>query len=208
MTTPTYKQPHEGVTGVDRSDNDLLSLDASAVVHRLAIATLAKHLHDAVMVGNPAPVVERMWQRIREPRVGDFVLEWAMYRRGGLDQCIKAMGYLVEKRTEWWSTDEEYEREVAEELAWHVEHGRDPAEFEADERMTDVAWYIQYGQDARDICRWTNCSFIVVPIDSEAFTHPIGTPTPTGGVVITSDSLLAGMADSGFVLNLPPRGES
>jgi hypothetical protein len=32
-------------------------------------------LQEACLVGNPAPVVEEMWQRMKEPQVGDVVLE-------------------------------------------------------------------------------------------------------------------------------------
>lgn len=201
----TYKQPHEGIVGVDRSDNDLLSLDTSAVVHRTALAAMAKHLHLAVGVGNPAPVVRRMSERIREPRVGDFVLEWmvGLSARYDLDMRIKAMGYLVEKRREWWTTDAEWEAGLAEELAARREY-EPGAELDSEdlERPTDEAWYIQYGPSAADICRWTNCSFIVVPIDPLEFAQPFGTRDESA-IVIRRDDLLGALADSGFQLRAP-----
>jgi hypothetical protein len=32
----------------------------------------------------------------------------------------------------------------------------------------EEAWYIQYGQSFRDICRWTNASFMYVPLSSHS----------------------------------------
>lgn len=186
------KQPHEDIIGIDRTGDDLLSLDMRAVAHRQALTAMARHLMDAVSVGNPAPVVRRMSERIRSPQVGDFVLEWmvGLSRRSDLDTRIKAHGYLVEKRQEWWTTDEEWEQRKAEE-GWEDD----------EERSTDVAWYVQYGPDPVDVCRWTNCSFIMVPIDPAEFTHPIGT-RDGNVVVVTRDDLLGSLADSGFHLKL------
>jgi hypothetical protein len=186
----SFKQPHEGIVGTDRSGDDLLSLDMRAVAHRQALVAMAKHLMSATSVGHPAPVVERMSQRLRNPQVGDFVFEWmiGLSPRRDLDTRIKAHGYLVEKRKEWWTTDEEWERRKAEE-GWADD----------EERPTDVAWYIQYGPEPADVCRWTNCDFIVVPIDPAEFTVPFGTRDGSA-VTITRDDLLGSLADSGLVL--------
>jgi len=200
------KQPHEDVSGIDRSGDDLLSLDMRAVAHRTALAAMATHLHSAVSVGNPAPAVARMSERLRHPQIGDFVLEWmvGLTPRRDLDSRIKAMGYLIEKRREWWTTDEEWQRHLAEELACRREYDPD-AELDEDdlERSTEEAWYIQYGPDPGDICRWTNCSFIVVPIDPAEFSNSVGTRNSDGSVTITRDALLADLADSGFQFRLP-----
>jgi hypothetical protein len=179
------KQPHEDVAGTERSDW-LLSLDENATTHRAALITLAFHLRSACMVGNPAPVVDRMAARILDPQIGDLVVETTRGRRR--DDSYLALGFLVERRQEWWSSDEDWERYKAE----------DDSLTDA-ERTTAEAWYVQYGSAAGDICRWTNCSFMVVPTSVDSFTIPAGT-RDGNGVTITKDSLLGSLADSGFTL--------
>lgn len=187
------KQPHEDVTGIDRTGDDLLSLDERGAAHRRALIALAHHLQTAVSVGSPAPVVERMGSRIRSPQIGDFVVETSrvllLGPRVDVDTMLKGSGFLVEHREEWWHADEEYERLQAE----------DPESY--DERMTDRAWYVQYGPEPGDICRWTNSSFLAVPIEPDGFELPAGHRDGTA-VVFTRDSLLASLADSGFELNV------
>jgi hypothetical protein len=164
----TYKQPREGVVGVDRNGDDFLSLDMRAVAHRAGLVAVAKHLRSACMVGDPAPVVREMSDRMRHPRVGDLVFEPTMATSSAdLDTRTKALGYLVEKRTEWWLTDED----------WAAEKAEDDRLTDED-RQTDEAWYVQYGPDPGDICRWTNCDFGMIPIDPMEFYRPIGSPTP------------------------------
>jgi hypothetical protein len=185
------KQPREGITGTDRSGDDLLSLDLRAVAHRDALIAVVRHLRTAVGVGNPAPVVERMSARMRSPQPGDLVIEPTMSGpRCDLDTRIKALGYLIEKRVEWWDTDEEWEQIKAQENLAGDE-----------ERQTDVAWYVQYGPSPEDVCRWVNCEFIAVPIGEE-FAKPAGVRDGTA-TVFTRDSLLGSLADSGFELKIP-----
>jgi hypothetical protein len=179
------KQPREGITGIDRSGDDLLSLDMRAVAHRNALIAMARHLHTAVSVGNPAPVVERMGARMRSPQPGDFVVEPTMARRGDLDTRIKALGYLIEKREEWWETDAEWQATKV-----------DDDSLNDDGRPTDEAWYIQYGPAQEDVCRWVNCAFVVVPISDDDFSKRAAGPDGW----ITRDTLLGALADSGFQL--------
>jgi len=198
VTEPTtFKQPYEDIVGIDR-DNWLLSLDMRAVAHRDALRVLAHHLHTACLVGNPAPNVQRMYERITRPQVGDLVVEISsFYRRRSLgddawlDHRTKALGILLEHRREWWQTDEEWQREITE----------DP-DLADDGRVTDDAWYVQYGQAAADVCRWTNCDFIVVPMDSDEFRKPVG-HHDGNGVTLTRSDLLGALADSGFALKDP-----
>lgn len=142
---------HAGIQGVDRAD-DLLSLEDSALAHRDALTTVAFHLHGAMLVGNPAPKVRGMWERVREPQIGDFVVE---VTRGHYskdpDLRRKAFGVLLATREEYTTTDAQWAELIAEYP-------------EEDERLTDTAWYIQYGSAGRDVCRWTNCRFYMVPI--------------------------------------------
>jgi hypothetical protein len=184
-----YKQPHEDIAGTDRGGDDLLSLDMRAVAHRDALIAVARHLRSACMVGSPAPIVREMSDRMRNPRIGDLVFEptMATSRRGDLETRIKALGYLIEKRVEWWQTDEEWAADKA------ADHLAD------DDRSTDTAWYVQYGPDPADICRWVNCTFEMVPIDPMEFYKPIGSRGPLG-VTVTRDDLLSSLADAGFDL--------
>ncbi len=192
--TGTYPQPHEGITGVVRDQDDLLGLDDKALARRALIIGLARCLHRATLVGNPAPIVARMHERIQAPRPGDLVLETStMYRLG--DDGHKAFGILLAHRVEWWSTDEEHAAMLAE------ERGHDP-DYVDDERLTDHAWYVQYGPEPGDICRWTNCSFAVIPTGHAEFDVQVGTRDGTG-VTYTRTDVLAGLADSGFSLRDP-----
>jgi hypothetical protein len=152
------KQPHEDVKGgTDRAD-DLLSLDETALAHRDALIGMARHLHSATLVGNPAPIVKEMYERITHPRIGDLVMEGSTPYRKDVDTRIKGLGILVERRYEWWETDEEWEQVKAEDSSVSDE-----------DRLTDEAWYVQYGPGPSDVCRWTNCSFVALPELGERF---------------------------------------
>jgi hypothetical protein len=152
-TTTRYPQPHEGITGTARTEDDLLGLDDKAIVRRLMMIGTAKALRTATLVGNPAPVVAEMWVRMRDPRPGDLVMESSTpFRRSDPDAQIKGFGILIDHREEWASTDEE----------WAATCAEDP-DIREDERFHDHAWYVQYGPAAEDVCRWTNCEFIAIP---------------------------------------------
>lgn len=151
--------PHEDVTGVDR-DDWLLELDTQALTHRDGLAAMAYLFHRATMVGNPAPIVAQMWERISQPQVGDLVIEatyWFPNRDE--DHRLKSLGLLVARREEWACSDEEWAR-------WEAE---DPEAYDGERPVERDAWYIQYGSKSGDICRWTNCTFLVAPIDRKAF---------------------------------------
>lgn len=186
----SMKQPHEGVRGQPRQSY-LLSLDERALEHRDALMAMASHLHDACLVGEPAPKVARMYERIREPQIGDLVIETTTMNRRDQDARVKGFGVLLERREEWWESDED----------WSAAKAEDGSLTDAD-RATDDAWYIQYGPEPADVCRWTNCSFITVPVDLDMFRLPIGQRNGSG-VTITRNDLLGGLVDSGFTLRQP-----
>lgn len=155
----TYLQPHEGIRGT-RRDDGLLSLGEDAQAVRLWLLGMAAHLCQAVQVGQPAPIVAAMYERIQEPRLGDLVAEMsAIYDRRDPERQVKGLGVLIAHREEWATTDEEWER-------YRSEY---PEDVSVDERWSDHAWYIQYGPGPDDICRWTNCSFRVLPAPDERF---------------------------------------
>lgn len=185
------KQPHEGITGVARLGNPLLSLDDTDLPIQAALITMARHLSTATLVGNPAPVVQRMSARLRNPRPGDLVIETSNAQAMRFPGWRRGFGYLVDKRREWWDTDDEYARLLSE------------GDYDAnDPRPVDTAWYVQYGPAPVDVCRWTNCSFMVIPIDEDTFSVPFGDRDGTA-TVITRDGLLGSLADSGFLLRPP-----
>jgi hypothetical protein len=147
----TLKQPREDVAGADR-DDDLLSFVEKAIAHREALIGMARLLYDATRVGDPAPVTAAVHHRVTNPRPGDLVVEVSVLYGRTPESRIKGLGILVEKRKEWYETDEEYAEALAE------------GAMTADEpRFTDTAWYVQYGPSAGDICRWTECKFIALP---------------------------------------------
>jgi len=94
------KQPHEGVSGIDRAGG-LLSLEDAAIPYRDALIAVTKHLRKAVLVGNPAPVVEELQQRMFHPEPGDLVVECTrgIYAKDD-DTRLKALGIFLERRTE------------------------------------------------------------------------------------------------------------
>lgn len=192
-TAENWPQPWEGVNGTVRDGDDLLSLEESAIPRRDMMIGMARCLSSATLVGQPAPVVRRMSDRMRAPQPGDLVFERTMTSRGG-DSALKGFGILLLKRREWAETDEDFAREMADE----------PEEFRGDDnRCTDTAWYVQYGPGERDICRWVNAEFTAIPVDDGEFTRFYGTPTESGGVSVDRNDLLASLADSGFILKVP-----
>lgn len=218
MTTTTdtpenWKQPYEGVTGTARED-DLLSLEEPAVAVRKLFAGLAGVLMKTTLVGQPAPIVTRIYERMKAPQPGDIVLETStMYRQA--EDWYKGFGVLLEHRREWWETDADWEKHCAEERAAHEDflkgpyaHPGDADEpWEPGERMKDHAWYIQYGSGERDICRWVNCEFLAIPTDPRGWDFPAGYRDGTA-TVFTRGSLIGGLADSGFALRDPSAGAS
>jgi hypothetical protein len=153
-TTTRYPQPREGISGTDRTEDDLLGLDDKAIARRLMMIGTAKALHTATLVGNPAPVVADLYARMRDPQPGDLVMEVGVpFRRSDPDGQIKGFGILIDHRKEWASTDEE----------WAAELAADPDLDPVADRFPDHAWYVQYGPAAEDVCRWTNCEFIAIP---------------------------------------------
>lgn len=209
--TRSFKQPREGITGTDWTGDDLLSLEDAAIPRRIMMTGMAHMLRMATLVGNPAPIVQRISGRMRNPQPGDLVVEESTAYRTDEDTRIKAFGILIEHRVEWWETDEEWAVMVEEERAAHERHENflrnseyarseyadEP--WEPGERQTDHAWYIQYGPKAGDICRWVNCSFIAIPTDPSAFSMPAGT-REGDRVTFTRDDIVGSPADSGFEL--------
>jgi len=198
MTQP-WPQPFEGIRGTEHG-SWLLSLDERAIAHREFLIEMAHHLSTATLVGNPAPVVRRMNERLRLPRIGDLVVTTeVMHGRRDPDDRLKGFGIFLAGRKEWCETDAEwaaYKASVHEETA---------STLPDEDRMTDDVFYIQYGPDPGDICRWHNSEAVVLPVDTTTFSADAAAlreDTPDGGqrVTFTRESLIGGLADSGFHL--------
>ena len=115
-TSTRYPQPREGITGTERTEDDLLALNDKAVARRLLMIGTVKALRTATLVGNPAPVVAEMWARMQDPQPGDLVMESGTpFRKSDPDAQIKGFGILIAHREEWASTDEEWAATLAEE---------------------------------------------------------------------------------------------
>jgi hypothetical protein len=208
----TFPEPREGITGAVRTEDDLLSLEDAALPRRRMMIAIARHLREATTVGNPAPIVQRMSERMRDPQPGDLVVETSrtIWGRRGLE--IEGFGILLAHREEWNETDEEWAAVIEQERAEHEKFLRGPYSvpgdadepWEPDERITDHAWYVQYGPAEGDVCRWVNCEFMAIPIDGD-FTKPVGTRDGSS-VTVTRDDLLGSLADSGFALRSPGQG--
>lgn len=186
MTT-RYLQPHEGITGTLRDQDDLLSLAPEALARRRMMADLAKALQSAVLVGNPAPVVKRMWQRMSHPEPGDLVLELStFYRR----YSEPNMGILLAVRDEWAQTDEEYAKDFAENLNGEQDGWRG---------IEYNVHYVQYGPKPADVYRWHNADFMMIPTEDRFSQKLFGDPTrEPGSVTFVRDDLVNGLADSGI----------
>lgn len=157
-TARTLPVPREGITGTERTDW-LLELDTDAIPHRDALGAMAYHLIRASLVGNPAPITKKIYNRVSSPQVGDLVVEQSVMYRGGEDDRLKGFGILLAHREEWAETDEQYATWVAEEPYWSS----------VQERSVVDAWYIQYGNAPVDVCRWTNSDFYAIPTSIDEF---------------------------------------
>lgn len=192
--TGAWPQPREGISGTDR-DDWLLSLDERAIAHREALIAMAAHLRTAILVGNPAPVVRRMSERVSHPQPGDLaVATEVLHGRRDPDDRLKGFGILLARRREWCSTD----------AAWAAQclrNGWDPA---AEERLAEDAYYLQYGPAAVDVCRWTDSEPAGLPVQVIAFSVDAAAERDGTRAVFTRDSLIGGLADSGFTLRGQP----
>jgi hypothetical protein len=99
----------DGVAGTERT-SFLLSLEDDATEHREALMRMAATLRRTCLVGNAAPIVQTVWDRVSVPKVGDLVVECsrAVYR---LD--YQGFGILLAHRFEEDSCDD----------VWYVQYG-------------------------------------------------------------------------------------
>lgn len=164
---PNWPEPHENVKGVDRTIDDLLSLDPAALRRRVIILDIARHLWQATLRGAHNEYGRGAYERMAKPRMGDLVVETggmahpSKADRDGSQLAIHSFGIMLGERTEWSCTNEKWREYLAE----------DP-DLTDDDRATDSAAYVQYGPKAEDICRWVNCSIIALPTGTLHHTQP------------------------------------
>jgi hypothetical protein len=162
IATEAWPQPYEGINGTVRDGDDLLSLEDEAMPRRRMMIMIGLNLRRATLVGNPAPIVAAMNERLSHPQPGDLVFETTTARRAGSEH--RGFGILLEHRREWCSTDEDWARDTADE----------PGELRGDDnRPADDAWYVQYGPGERDIARWTNAECAAILTEQEYPPVPI-----------------------------------
>jgi hypothetical protein len=211
--TQSWPQPFEGVRGTDLSGHWLLSLDERAILHREALIAMAHHLHTATLVGSPAPVVRRMSDRLHQPGPGDLAVTIeVLHGRPDPDSRLRGFGIYLGGRKEWCESDAEWAAWCAAERDSIL---RDYSGTEADEliamtvgednRTADTVFYLQYGPDPGDICRWHNSEAIVLPVAIGGFGADAAVSREELGsgrvrTTFTRDSLISGLADSGFRL--------
>lgn len=119
---------------------------AHAMSPYIAIAELIHTLWSAVCVGNQAPIVKDLFERMDAPIPGDWVMEMSTYHRGarheltGLGRLIKVVREARTDLPEWDVTrDGPYpERDV---------------------------WYIQQATTGK-LVTWENCMFKASPCDN------------------------------------------
>jgi hypothetical protein len=203
MTAPAWPQPFEGIRGTEIRAW-LLSTDERAVVHREALIDMARHLQTATLVGDPAPVVRRMSDALRNPLPGDLVVtrEVMLGTYQDPDRRLKGFGLYLRGRQEWATSDADWE-------AYKAEDGCGLTDAD---RMTDNVFYIQYGPDPGDVCRWHDSRAIVLPAGLDGFGIDGAaerTETEDGRTrrVFTRESLTGALADSGFLLRDPLTGD-
>jgi hypothetical protein len=158
-----FSQPYENVRGVDRTRDDLLSLEDGALGRRAVILTLAYQLWLATLRGSHTEEGRAAYDRMDKPRMGDLVAEMGTARHpllGTLEQqnsTVEGFGIFLGEREEWTCSHEEWRIEV------ERVRGEEGTEYTLADRATMKAMYVQYGPSPRDICRWVNCSVIALP---------------------------------------------
>lgn len=139
----------------DREEEAETMLSGSGLMRLAEIS--AYNLYLATLVGDPAPRVKKIGDRMRAPVPGDLVLEIStIYREGGRyeSRVGERLGRLLRVvREDVYTAEVWYGREC----------GAQPGEPIPTERV----WYIELA-DGREY-RWHNASFIAVPEGIDSF---------------------------------------
>lgn len=158
----SWPQPHENVTGINRTRDDLLSLEVPALRRRVVMMAIANNLWKATLGAAHSEDGRSRYERMDKPRMGDLVVETMSMRNPDVmdasseQRSIHGFGILLGEREEWSCSHEEWQQYVEEAAA-------EEEVLTLDDRLTMKALYVQYGPKADDVVRWTNCSFIALP---------------------------------------------
>lgn len=120
----------------------MLDLDEASLRSRERLLVLARELLRACLVGTPAPVVEEMWRRMKNPRPGDVVFAHDIIHSADSEKRCLGFGVLLAKRREPFPD-------------WDDE--------EDGPNSGELIWYVQYGPTPEDVCRWENAEFFALP---------------------------------------------
>lgn len=162
LTESSWPQPHENVQGVNRTRDDLLSLEGPAIPRRAVILTVAYQLWQATLRGAHTEQGRAAYDRMDQPRMGDLVAELGTARRprfgtqAEANSMVEGFGIFLGEREEWTCSHEEWRAETE-------QARREGIEYTLADRATVKAMYVQYGPAATDICRWVNCSVMALP---------------------------------------------
>jgi hypothetical protein len=143
------------------SPQENLALDDTSVLQRRSLAVMARQFGSAILTGTTHnhPIVRekyrRMYERIINPVVGDFVFETGTLLRRDRDmrQIALGIGILIEDTSEPSFSDEE----------WAEEKAYAERELTDGDRPTERVYYVQYGPQPEDVARWTDASFQLIP---------------------------------------------
>lgn len=162
LTEASWPQPHENVRGIDRTRDDLLSLEGPAVRRRAVILTMTYQSWQATLRGAHTEQGRAAYERMDTPRMGDLVAEMGTARHPRFDTqaeknaMVEGFGIFLGEREEWTCSHETWQAEVE-------QARREGTEYTLNDRATTKAMYVQYGPAAQDVCRWVNCSVIALP---------------------------------------------
>lgn len=119
-------------------------------------------LQRTTLVGNPAPVVDQISERMRNPQPGDLVWETSTSLRSLRDPAWaeKALGWFVERGQSPWASREEWARDECE---WR-EYAGQPYE----ECPTRLVWIIRPWGDPDGRFVWENAKLLGLPLDWSA----------------------------------------
>ncbi|MDB5176204.1 MAG: hypothetical protein JWM81_1062 [Candidatus Saccharibacteria bacterium] len=147
------------------SPHENLQLDDASILQRRSLAVIARQFGSAILTGttHSHPVVRekyrRMYERIKNPVVGDFVFETTTLLRRDQDmrQIALGIGILIEDTVEPSFSDE----------VWAEEKAYAEGAITDSDRPTERVYYVQYGPQPEDVARWTDANFQVIPTDPD-----------------------------------------
>lgn len=174
-------EPHENVRGVDRTRDDLLSLDVPALKRRVIMLHLANQLWNTTMGATGTPRGQAAYERMTEPKVGDLVVESVAMCFPSVDdpergpRSTHGFGILLGVRAEWTSSNEEWQKRLAKSQGWK-------RPLRPEDRPMVTAQYVQYGPKATDVVRWVDATLFALPSGMLYHTREENPPAPELGI--------------------------